>query len=364
MLKHYYKEAHLVESKSGYGLYVVWWCYCALTEKVKRFRKKVTSKKQGELLCNDINTKLKNGAIMHREEREKRDLVEKGREKTVGEVLTFFMENKAILRKDSVRSYKSHNSMFMEWCKENDLENAPISKLTKSHILAYLDWCMIEKGNIARTRNSKLETLLTIFNFLVEREVMPKNVCNGIKKLREQQSRTQAIAPVLVPVIRSLIKERSVPLYIFTSFVYYCFIRPKELLLLDWGNIDMKGGKIFLPSTISKNGKSEHIILPAAMREILNEYYSDGVPQNGKVIDSRYTTLFKQQKKILRKEGLPIYGLYEWKHTGVTAYFKAGVNIKYIQQQCRHSSLDYTDKYLKGLGLIDNTDAFDNIPRI
>lgn len=283
---------------------------------------------------------------------------------SVGEALKFFWENKSGLRRDSVRSYKSHNKQFLEWCQENNLENVPVSKLTRANILAYLDYSMIEKGNIARTRNSKLETLLTILNFLVEREITPKNVASGIKKLREQQSNTQAIPTALVPVIRSLIRSENVTLYLFTSFVYYCFIRPKELLMLEWSNIDMKGGKIFLPAHISKNGKSEHIILPAAMKEILHEHYANGLPTKGNLFNVSYKQMFKAQKDVLAKNDLPTYGLYEWKHTGVTAYFKAGVNIKYIQQQCRHTSLDYTDRYLKGLGLIDNTDAFDDIPRI
>ncbi|WP_133121553.1 hypothetical protein [Raineya orbicola] len=53
-----------------------------------------------------------------------------------------------------------------------------------------------------------------------------------------------------------------------------------------------------------------------------------------------------------------------WKHTGVVAYYKAGAGIKFIQTQCRHSSLDETNRYLKDLGLFENEEIIKNAPEI
>jgi len=55
------------------------------------------------------------------------------------------------------------------------------------------------------------------------------------------------------------------------------------------------------------------------------------------------------------------YTLYSWKHSGVVAAYNAGVDIKTIQSQCRHQSLEQTDIYLKSLGLGINK-AINKIP--
>jgi len=53
-----------------------------------------------------------------------------------------------------------------------------------------------------------------------------------------------------------------------------------------------------------------------------------------------------------------------WKHTGVVNAYKAGVDIKSIQRQCRHTAIDMTDNYLKSLGLYDNEEFLLKMPGI
>lgn len=336
--------------------YVEFWAYDHVPKKLIRKRKYFATHqiKLAKLFMKGIDKRLLEGFEYN-----------KNFVPSVKSALSMVWEGKVIERKDTKRSYKSHYTQFVTFCEKKGLLNLPINELSKIHIIAYLDESMLEKCNSAKTRNTKMENLRTFFNFLMEREIITKNPCHGIKRLKELQSKSQAIPATLVPIIREAVKKENPTLYLFNSFVYYCFIRPAELLLLEWANIDYKNAKIFVPATISKNGKSEWIVIPKSMMQILNDAYPEGLPTTGKVFaGSHYTTLRHQQLKILKEAGLPKYGLYEWKHTGVTAFFNAGVNIKYIQQQCRHSSLDYTDMYLKGLGLIDNTDAFDDVPAI
>ena len=57
------------------------------------------------------------------------------------------------------------------------------------------------------------------------------------------------------------------------------------------------------------------------------------------------------------------YTLYSWKHSGVVSAYNAGVDIKTIQRQCRHSSLEQTDVYLKSLGL-GVSQAMNKIPQL
>ena len=353
-LQYRYVEAHYVPAKKR--PYVVYWAHCCKAKKIVRKRQYVPNQYLGNILCIEINNRLQKGYLLN---------VDKAM--TLGEGLDYYEKNKHCERYDTKRSYKSLTKIFREFCTEKNLIANAIQTITKKDIHEYLDYVMQERNNSSKSRNIKLQGVKSIFNFLVEREVISKNPANGIKRIREAKPKSQAIPTPLVPIIRELLKRKSLELYLLTSFIFYCFIRPKELFETDWTNVDLKNAKLFVPSTISKNGKSEYVIVPASMCDIIREMFPEGHPKTGLMFGDkkrRYVNFSELQKNILAEELLPKYTLYAWKHTGVTAFFRAGVNIKYIQQQCRHTSLDYTDKYLKGLGLIDNADAFDNIPRI
>ncbi len=43
--------------------------------------------------------------------------------------------------------------------------------------------------------------------------------------------------------------------------------------------------------------------------------------------------------------------MYSWKHTGNCNAYRAGADIKALQQQNRHHSLEMTDVYLRSMGL-------------
>ena len=47
----------------------------------------------------------------------------------------------------------------------------------------------------------------------------------------------------------------------------------------------------------------------------------------------------------------------------VISAYNAGVDIKTLQKQCRHQSLEQTDTYLKSLGLDENK-AINKIPEL
>ena len=65
------------------------------------------------------------------------------------------------------------------------------------------------------------------------------------------------------------------------------------------------------------------------------------------------------KKWVKGREGLGFsteYKLYNFKHTGAYMLAKSGVNIKTLQLQLRHSSLDMVNTYLQSLGVneLDN----------
>jgi integrase len=58
------------------------------------------------------------------------------------------------------------------------------------------------------------------------------------------------------------------------------------------------------------------------------------------------------------------YAFYSWKHTGAVQCVQAGLNVRDIQNQMRHSSLDMTQRYLEGLRVMQSEDLKNKYPKL
>ena len=125
-----------------------------------------------------------------------------------------------------------------------------------------------------------------------------------------------------------------------------------------------------MPGNVSKNCKDGYVSIPDTFCNLLNEseYFNQEdryvfqakfktIPVSKNVMGYRFRKLVKELN--LGKD----YTLYSWKHSGVVAAYNAGVDIKTIQNQCRHQSLEQTDIYLKSLGLGVSL-AMNKIPKL
>ena len=159
-------------------------------------------------------------------------------------------------------------------------------------------------------------------------------------------------------MIKKILQEKDPNLWLFIQFIYYCYLRPNEVRQLKHSYLHLDKNQIYVPGHISKNGKEGYMTMPDSFHNVLLESkeFTSGQeyvfqsrdkekPISKNVMGERYRNLTKNLK--LSKD----YTLYSWKHSGVVAAYKAGIDIKTIQSQCRHQSLEQTDIYLKSLGL-------------
>lgn len=159
-------------------------------------------------------------------------------------------------------------------------------------------------------------------------------------------------------------------LWLFVQFMYYTFIRPKELRLLKVGDVLLDAAEIRVPGTISKNKKTQYVAIPDAFLSALHCLYnrrpSETVFVNEKTGEPySKNVMYSRHKKYLDALGFGAgYELYSWKHTGAVALAKAGVSIKEIQLQMRHHSLDQTDEYLRQMGIRDVVGLRGSFPRL
>jgi integrase len=154
------------------------------------------------------------------------------------------------------------------------------------------------------------------------------------------------------------IQDEHPQLWLYVQFMFYTFIRPKELRGLKAGDVLLDAGEIRVPDTISKSGKTQYVAIPDVFLEGLK--FVRTMPPGKLIFPGRNgnqlgkNTMYKRHKKFMGElEFGPDYTLYSWKHTGAVALAQAGVSIKEIQLQMRHHSLDQTDQYLRQLGVRD-----------
>lgn len=277
---------------------------------------------------------------------------------------------KNILRPANIVRDKSFFKIFIEFLHKKQLHKKKAHEITKSHIIAFLD-NLKEKSVSNNTRNSYLRWIKSIFAIMQKREMILQNPSENIEKLKGEQTRTVAIEPEHLKQIMQLCRERDTELYLFCLFVFYTFVRPIELRRLKVSNVNLEANKMAIYGNQSKNKKTEYVMIPEPLKKALLEAkFLERNPDEPLFSDNRdlqysrnkYSTMFAE---IIKENGFPKeYTLYCLKHTGVVEYYKKGCGIKFIKEQCRHSNLAMTDKYLKSLGLFENEEVLKNAPEI
>lgn len=197
------------------------------------------------------------------------------------------------------------------------------------------------------------------------------HLCDGIKTLRQNPSPARYFQTFQIKKLSKEISVRDPQLWLFIQFIYYCFIRPRELVFLRAENVLLENNQIYIPGHISKNKKSEYVTIPDAFRPVL-EYIKE-LPPDRLLFPSPldvtkplgFDKMYRRHQKIIKGLGFGKgYVLYSWKHTGAVQAVKAGIPLKELQIQLRHHSLDQVDQYLRQMGVFDLVRLQANFPSI
>lgn len=328
-----------------------------------------------------INKLLENGYYIKKDGSESKDLKIKTEEKLILSISDAFHKILEVkeknLRLKTFQKLKSISNIFIKFIRPK----LYLHQLEPTDIIAYSDYLFTKRGIASVSRNDHIEKLKSLFNEMIAREWMETNPCEKIKKsITTQSSKNKAFSQEQ----RKLILSKADPQLTLTiKFIYYCFMRPNEVRLMKVEHIDLKTKKIFIPPNVAKNRKAQYVSIPKPLYDVLlelelsdcnGEHHLIGKThfkdknQSIEPSETPFSTniMSKRHRNILKKIDLfdKDYTLYSWKHTGVVTAYKSGVDIKTIQYQCRHHSIQITDTYLKSLGLEKNQNAFDGMDEL
>jgi integrase len=378
-----YRLARLVESKD-HPWYIVFYVWNAQKGMLVRKKDYDVSKVYGisgkrafaKKRIADINKLLEQGYHIdkNRHTDDKARTINFRKEYNVADAFkTALMLTKSTKRPATYNSYSSVAGIFVDFCRSHGWDKWPVKSLTKKDVLSFLDYAQV-KGCNNTTRNKYGGYIKALMGLMVERGMLETNPASGIKKEPEETGRNIAYNADQVSKLKTAMIDHNKRLWLFVQFIYYGFIRPAELARLKVSMIDAKTRTINMPPAITKNRKPRHVRISPGLLGAILELKLEKCRRDHYVFGYNLETCDKplqknrasaaHQKLVERLDFGSDYTLYSWKHTGVVNHYKAGIDIKSLQQQLGHSNLQETSIYLKSLGLLADEAAFDKAPTL
>lgn len=295
---------------------------------------------------------------------------------TLGDSLDYFLDTKkASIKANSHKTYRSSIKLFRTYLTQHHMLRLRLSQFKTAHAFAYMDYVLTDLGLSNKSHNKHLGVLETLFNFYMQRQYIKANPFVTIKPLAERPGRHTAFTADQVAKVKQACElAQDQQLWLFLNFIYYTLARPQsELRLLRVCDVLEK--TIRIDADNAKNNRTAHVLIPPPLERLIEHHKIRSYPGSYYVFTLEGTPgvkpvyekyFYNQHRRILTllKMTEQTYDLYGWKHTGVIALYKATKDIKLVQRQCRHSSLDQTDKYLRDLGLFLYDDQLDGLASI
>ena len=266
-----------------------------------------------------------------------------------------------VKRKSTCDNYKHFITAFTEYLsiyQKNVKFISDISTLICDH---FLDRIYIEKEKSARTYNFYLMCMRAFFNFCLSKGFIKENPVKNTKS-KTIKEKTRVVLNQKEKKQLQLLREDNFHFYVFCMTTYYCFIRPNELKKLKVEHVNIEKSYITIPSSISKNRKTENVTIPNIFIEELKEHIGKAskdlflfgkkfAPGKQAVANLFYYWENVRKKYHFRKE----VQFYSLKDTGITDMLNAGVPAIKVRDQARHSDLKITEIYTARNNSADET---------
>lgn len=373
-----HKLPRLVESEQGW--YVVYYVWNVDTERLERKRVSIIGntdeqrRRDAREVIKEISTRLKNGAYTSKKEVAPTPTAASvlTRQISFEAARTYYLQSRRDISDDTKEQYEDYLNHLKTFLSARRSDQALLRSLNAALVMEFFDGLEVAP----KTFNNIHGFLRTFFQFFVDREILDKNPTALIPKAKVVESDDHK--PFTIEQARELknliLDNGDRQLWLFCQFIYFTFIRPgRELRLLKVG--DVHETRIRLTSKRSKNSRTRHMIIPPGLEHLLTQhgirsypshYYLfsvAGVPGPEPVGQNYF---YKRHRKHLETLGLfgQDYDLYSWKPTGVIALYNATKDIKLLQQQCGHSTIEQTDRYLRKLGLVLDVRQMADFPTI
>jgi len=353
-----------------------------LTDKLVRYRKfagfascktKEEAEKNAKALKSKYNRKLKSGwlpdndnGVIYWDNLVYQDLARqvnpiRRTKRSIRYYSNRFLEKlKLTVGKGTYQKYQSELRILDEFLRLKKLDQSDISVFSKSNAWEFFQYLDTDRNLSGKTKNQYHETLKRVWNLARKDRKLLADPWGDIPKFTVKTKPQIPLKRGVLTMLKAELEKSDPQLWLAAQFMYYCFIRPKELRFLQIKHIDFLEGRITLYSDITKSGKTRIVdVNEIFLSKLFSDYKLHENPEDfyvftltGKPGEKPLSKnhFWRQFDKVRSKLKIPKdYKLYGFKHTGAVQALKAGADIKEIQRQMGHSSVQITDEYLKSM---------------
>lgn len=264
----------------------------------------------------------------------------------------------------TIDGYEIVLDLFKKYCVDHQIVN--VDEVTNTTIKSFLLYLQNERSNKPTSTNSKLRTIKTFFNYLVESEIIDtkNNPCKRVMFAREdiniEPFTDEQVKQILGYFKRKRQRERSfvsIRNYVMIVFLLGTGVRLGELIGLKWSDIDIVNGSASIlgkKRELSSVPLSEKLIKELAEYKVFaeqyfkNPFYVFPTGRNTQLQPDSVKTIFKRLKEIL---GFPNrISCHSFRHTFAVMCIRNGMDAFTLQRCLRHTELSMTNRYIRMFG--------------
>ncbi|MCC6258085.1 MAG: tyrosine-type recombinase/integrase [Chitinophagaceae bacterium] len=279
------------------------------------------------------------------------------------------------IRESSMRKFTGMVKNLERWLIYEKIPNLPVGAFQHEHAMNFLGYLLEIQRMSNESYSGHLQLLKSLFNDLIKLKIITDNPFDAIRKIPKENTPALYFTKQQMEILKNYFSKHDPQLWFFVQFIYYGFVRPGELRQMKISEINFDENKIRIVASISKNRKLHFISIPRQLRAVLDvmqlqkypgDFYvfgNNGYP--GKEMLS-INSMKNRHQKNLKTLGFDTskYKLYSWKHSGAVACARAGMNLKDLQMQLRHHSLDQVNAYLNNMLVYESEFIKNNFPEI
>jgi len=320
-----------------------------------------------------VNDKLAEGFIVDSQKtnlRNTKTKIETKENITIKEALDLALLSKTKLRAKTQYNYNTYVIGFYKFIDSSANISSINEKLCKKFLKDLELKTDFHKPLGIRTINNYHQHLSTLFQYLVQEEIIKENPWVKIPHNKNPRGKNLAFTPDQQKKLLDYMDKNCPKLLLFCKTMYYTLARPNELCNLKIKHIDMyRPQHLYIPAAISKNGIERHVSLPPPIYKLLaplkkqpQEYYifGKGIQPNSEPYPARYISSSYNERVLKKLKFGTDYTMYSWKHTGVVTNYLNGMSSGALRMQIGHSDTGSFETYLKSLGLFENNEVMNN----
>ncbi len=151
------------------------------------------------------------------------------------------------------------------------------------------------------------------------------------------------------------------------ALAFYAGLRRAEIKRLDWPDVELDGYRFVVRKAKSQAGTGRGPPIAEPLRPVLlGEFMRQGRRESGAVSAVSVTSgkLAERARRRWAGAGLGSITLHECRHTYASFLMAAGYTLRELMEYMGHSSLQATDRYVKLLPPLDETDPADRLKRL